>query len=538
MTVHVTDAVRQPYAETGGSTKMKHTFKCDGSTAVVRTEKGLVRGYEYDGLTIFKGIPYAKARRFHRPEPCEAWDGSLDCTSYGFVCPLLATERPNGELYVPHRYWIMDEDCQNLNIWTKGCDDKKRPVMVWLHGGGFEAGSAIEHEAYDGAAMADLGDVVVVSINHRLNVLGYFDLSDFGPEYENSGNAGGDDIIAALKWIHKNIAAFGGDPGNVTVFGQSGGGMKVTTLLQSPEADGLYHKGIIMSGVVGSLLPDQTGSGREFAEAILQELGLHEVHELETVKSDRLADAYNKLKPIFAEQGKYIGSAPHPNRFYAGEPDANAFRKETKDIPLLIGSVYGEFMGFMPQLNKRTKEGEAATRTALAGMLGVEKAGHVEELYAKAYPERSFADIFNMDFVFRAPQIPYVQKRTAINDHTYVYLFNENTALDEKCPWHCYDVPFFFHNTEMVPSTAKESTEQIEDAIFSAVMAFARTGSPATDKLPGWSACQPGQEHTMLFQKNPEVVTNHDHELMSIMAPAMSQMMMQFKKEDAEKVQH
>ena len=190
----------------------------------------------------FKGIPYAKARRFHAPEPVERWDGILEATSYGYVCPLLELPKPYGELNIPHRYWIMNEECQNLNVWTPACDGEKRPVMVWLHGGGFEAGSAIENIAYEGENMCRIGQVVVVSINHRLNLLGYFDLSAYGSEYANSGNAGTDDIIMALQWIQDNIANFGGDPENVTLFGQSGGGAKITTLLQTPKADGLFAK--------------------------------------------------------------------------------------------------------------------------------------------------------------------------------------------------------------------------------------------------------------------------------------------------------
>ncbi|MBQ9401402.1 MAG: carboxylesterase/lipase family protein, partial [Clostridia bacterium] len=183
---------------------MSHTFRRDGQTAVVQTEQGKVRGYEHDGLQIFKGIPYATAERFHAPQPVEPRDGIFDACSYGYVCPLLTNDPPRGELYVPHRFWPMDENCLNLNVWTPGTDDKKRPVLVWLHGGGYEAGSAIEHIAYDGANLSRCGDTVVVSINHRLNILGYFDLSDFGGEYANSGNAGGDDIIAALRWVKAN----------------------------------------------------------------------------------------------------------------------------------------------------------------------------------------------------------------------------------------------------------------------------------------------------------------------------------------------
>ena len=162
---------------------MKHTFKRDGKTAVVQTAQGKIQGYEHDGLQIFKGIPYATARRFHAPEAVKPWEGVLDACSYGYVCPLLTNDPPRGELYVPHRFWPMNENCLNLNLWTPGTDEEKRPVLVWLHGGGYEAGSSIEHIAYDGANLSRRGNTVVVSINHRLNVLGYFDLSDFGEEF-------------------------------------------------------------------------------------------------------------------------------------------------------------------------------------------------------------------------------------------------------------------------------------------------------------------------------------------------------------------
>ena len=240
---------------------MEKQFRYDFQTAVVETDKGLVHGYEYDGMSIFKGIPYARSKRFHDPEPVEPWDGLREATGYGYVCPLLDEERLDSSLGAPHRIGVQNENCQNLNVWTPACDDKKRPVMVWLHGGAFSGGSSIEQVAYEGENLCKHGQIVFVSINHRLNVLGYCDLSEFGEEYKNSGNAGTSDMVAALQWIHRNIAAFGGDPGNVTIFGQSGGGMKVTALLQTPAADGLYHKGIIMSGVQGGALFDCVGSG-------------------------------------------------------------------------------------------------------------------------------------------------------------------------------------------------------------------------------------------------------------------------------------
>ena len=294
----------------------RHSFRRDGKTALVQTDRGRIRGYEHDGLRIFKGIPYAKARRFHAPEPAEPWPGVFDASNYGYVCPLLTNDPPRGELYVPHRFWPMDENCLNLNIWTPAAEEAKRPVLVWLHGGGYEAGSSIEQTAYDGENLSRTGNTVVVSINHRLNILGYFDLSDFGDEYANSGNAGGEDIIAALRWIRENIAAFGGDPENVTVFGQSGGGAKVTTLLQSPAADGLFAKGVVMSGVIGPVLADAEGTGKELAEAVMKELGIRSVKELEQADYAAFARAYRKVRPALKAAGKYTGGCPHPNQYY------------------------------------------------------------------------------------------------------------------------------------------------------------------------------------------------------------------------------
>ena len=223
---------------------------------VLETTGGKLKGYFYKGEYIFKGVPYAYADRFRMPEKM-TWEGVKDATSYGFVCP----DTPSAELMVPHRYWPQDEHCQNLNIWTKTLDsDSKLPVIVWLHGGGYFAGSSIEQAAYDGYNMCMEGDVVAVSVNHRLNILGYLDLSPFGEKYKNSGNAGHADLVAALQWIHDNIELFGGDPDNVTIFGQSGGGMKVADLMQIEAADGLFHKALIMSGVSNaSLMPSCTG---------------------------------------------------------------------------------------------------------------------------------------------------------------------------------------------------------------------------------------------------------------------------------------
>ena len=502
---------------------MKHTFERSPGAALVRTGSGAVRGYLHDGLAVFKGIPYARAARFHAPEAVPPWTGEFDACSYGYVCPLMTNDRPQGELYVPHRYWPMDEDCLNLNVWTPAADSGRRPVLVWLHGGGYYAGSSIEQAAYDGANMSRLGNAVVVSINHRLNILGYFDLSDFGEEYDNSGNAGGDDIIAALRWIRENIAAFGGDPDNVTVFGQSGGGAKVTTLLQSPAADGLYAKGIIMSGVIGPVLADAEGSGRELAEALMKELGLRSVKEMETADYAALARAYRKVSPGLQARGKYTGCAPHPNAFYLGEPVSHGFRPETAHIPLMIGSVFGEFTSFSPVPWPREtmpdEEQEALVRKAW----GKEAADEVLPLFRAAYPERKPADLLRLDTVFRAPEIPYIAERSKLNRATWSYLFNMDQPIDGgNTPWHCCDIPYVFHNIDLVEyphGPGKEGlAEKIQEQAFCAVMAFAAAGDPSGPAVPAWPACEPGKERTLVLDENTRVLENHDHALMAACA--------------------
>lgn len=522
---------------------MTHTFLCERNTAVVQTSQGIVKGYVYDGVTIFKGIPYARAKRFHAPEPVAPWKGIFDATSYGFVCPLLTIDRPKGELFVSHRFWPMDEDCLNLNIWSPAVDGGKRPVLVWLHGGGYYAGSSIEHVAYDGANMSRFGNAVVVSINHRLNILGYFDLSDYGDEYANSGNAGGDDIIAALQWVRDNIANFGGDPDNVTVFGQSGGGAKVTTLLQTPAADGLYRRGIIMSGVIGPGLADSVGSGRKTAEAVMAELGIKRVKDLETVDYYQLAKAYQKVEPELKARGENVGCTPHPNDFYLGEPTVNGFREETKNVPLLVGSVFSEFMSFLPMPCDRIGMNEEEQIAAVRSILGKNGADTLIPLFQAAYPERPVADILRLDFTFRGPEIDFIAKRSALNPCTWSYLFNQDQPIcGSTPPWHCCDIPFVFHNVDLVMyphgQLHGESSKRLEEQIFSTVMSFARTGNPNHPGIPYWPASRQDAEQTLILGGDAKVRTNFDHELIREQMRYMGPVFDRIKAKDGEDFPH
>lgn len=483
---------------------------------IVETKQGKVRGYIDRGISIFKGIPYAQAERFHVPRPPKPWADVLDATSYGFVCPVSLHEKPTGELMVPHRYWVMNENCQNLNIWTPGCDGEKRPVLVWIHGGAYEAGSAIEQVAYEGENMCRLGQIVVVSVNHRLNVLGFCDLSDYGEEYANSANAGMDDLIAALCWIRENIAAFGGDPGSVTLMGQSGGGAKITALLQMPAAHGLFHRGINMSGVLGPAMPDAAGDGRDLAEALMKELHAATVKELESIPTEALLDAYFRVRPALVKAGKYAGSRPKKNAFYMGMPDVNPPCPETKDIPMLVGSVFGEFGTFAPSGYDKNKLSQEEGRHIVTQALGNEAAAEALPLFAQAYPERSPVDALVLDFIFRYPTKAYIRQRGGMNRCTWGYLFNLDMPLDGgRAPWHCADIPFVFHNTELVP-VARNAAQctRVEKQIFDSVMAFVKTGNPNNPSIPTWPCSTDSEENTMLFGEDTQMRTNHDTALM------------------------
>ncbi|MDE7311512.1 MAG: carboxylesterase family protein [Eubacterium sp.] len=507
---------------------------------IVETAKGKVKGYLDHETYTFKGIPYAKAKRFHDPKPADAWKDVFDATSYGYVCPLMNLPKPGGELLVAHRYWPMDEDCLNLNVWTPGCDHGKRPVFVWLHGGGFEEGSAIEQVAYEGTNMSREGNVVVVSVNHRLNILGFCDLSAFGAEYENSGNAGITDLVFALKWIQENIAAFGGDPAQVTIAGQSGGGAKVTALLQTPAADGLYSRAVNMSGVLSGLLTDCKGSGEALGRALMAELSIQKIQELETVPYHKLFAAYQKIKPILQEKGENIGCAPYQNAFYAGDPLEKGFRKETAHIPMMVGSCFAEFAGFMPPAFDRSTISEEEGIRILYEVLGEETGKKLLPLFQNAYPGQTASDLLMLDTVFRSAGQKYILERRKLNTCTYSYIFNVVFPIEGgRLAWHCADLPFLFHNTDLLAVTRSDpDMKETEKQLFSAVMSFMRTGSPMNAALPEWGACTAEAEKCMVIGKKTQLRVNHDKELISEASEALGALMIQRMRENMDKVQH
>lgn len=504
---------------------MAKNFRYD-DVPIVQTQSGKIKGYSFDDMYIFKGIPYAEAKRFQMPTPVIPWEGVKEATSYGLVSPMLTRDNPRGELLVPHRYWPQDENCLNLNVWTEDLDiHAKKPVMVWLHGGGYSAGSSIEQVAYDGFNMSRHGDVVVVSVNHRLNILGYMDLSPFGEKYKNSGNAGHADLVAALQWVNENIANFGGDPENVTIFGQSGGGMKATGLMQIPSADGLFHKSIVMSGVSdGKLLAPGKGDGTAIVNALMEELEIPktEVEKLETIPYHDLAQAYNKVSPKLAQEGVYVGCAPIEDDYYMGEPLLSGYTEHAKTIPLMVGSVYGEF-SFAPLPFNKQELTDDEMRAIVAKNFG-ERSEEIIDLFLTAYPDKKIVDLLSLDRVFRTPTKDLAQLHAeAGKTPAYLYNFTLDFPYENgKTAWHCADIPFVFHNTDKVEvCNIPGVSDKLEKQVFNAFVSFAHNGNPNHDGIPYWPSVTVNEEPTMIFDRMCEVRNNYDNALFALFDKAL-----------------
>ncbi len=478
-------------------------FICRPDFPVAETPRGKIRGYKFDGVFIFKGIRYAKARRFHMPEPIGSWDGIKDATNYGLNCPVLNEPVPETEVICPHRFWPVSEHCQFLNIWTPSLDPgAKKAVMFWMHGGGYFAGSAIEQECYDGTNLAKLDDVVFVSINHRLNAFGHLDLSDFGTEYWNTANLGIADIVEALRWVKENIAAFGGDPDNVTIFGQSGGGGKATILNQIPEADGLFAKSIVMSGVIPENCFETGCSAKELALKIMEYLRINDrsVSMLEKVPVPQFIWAVNKAVSFFEKQGISVNWSPKPNRYYLCDPLVGDFTPHSLTVPTMVGSVFSEF-GAAPDLADRSSFGAEKGAEEVRKMYGEKGGNAVIKAFSQAYPGMNPVYLCDMDTMFLPDTVRYVKKKAAeASAPVYSYMFAKVFDYDGgRAAWHCADIPYFMHNAEMIPVCHQKNGDYLEKMMSGAFVNFAKTGNPNTDGLPLWEPCSKGRMVTMVF---------------------------------------
>lgn len=506
------------------------------NVAVTNTEAGKVRGYVHNGIYTYKGIPYAEANRFEAPHKAKPWSGTRSSMTYGPVAPLsnpTASVQDESEFVYHHDWGYTNEDCLRLNIWTPAINDhKKRPVMFWIHGGGFTAGSSQELPSYDGENLAKKGDVVLVSINHRLNVLGFLDLSAYGDKYKHSANVSILDIIAALNWVKANIQNFGGDPNNITIFGQSGGGAKVNTLMAMPSAKGLFQKAVNESGSFKSDALDKTTT-QEIAAEVLKELNLSadQVDSLQKIPYQVLSDVGQKALKVIAaklkDEGKPVGGfglswGPSVDGedvpFQVFSPEAFEL---SKNIPLLIGNVKNEFM---PSLfTGMSNASKAQVMQYLEKQYGDKTDAYIAAV-KKAYPHDSKpTDLMDVDALFRPGAVYQAKEKAGLHAApVYMYIFTwQSPVMDGKYKAvHCMELPFVFDNIarcEEMTGGTKEAYA-LADKVSSAWINFARTGNPNAYGLPHWPAFDDKNTATMHFDNKCEVKPQLDKDLFEIVA--------------------
>lgn len=477
--------------------------------AEVQTAQGTVAGYIEDGIYIYKGIRYAKADRFMLPQEPDSWEGVKATRAYGPTAMQSHHEISNDADEFAYQWsdGYFGEDCLRLNIWTPGINDgKKRPVLFWIHGGGYAAGSGQQLPAYDGRNISRRGDVVFVTVNHRLNALGFLDLSSFGEKYKYSGNLGMLDLVAALKWVNANIEAFGGDPGNVTIMGQSGGGGKVSNLLVMPSAKGLFHKACIQSG---SSLSGQTAEqSRKTGEAVVKASGVS-IDEFVKLPYEKIMDACNKV-------GSGFRLSPNVDGEVIPMQIKDALEQGySKDVPLMVGTNFNEF-------SVSATEGKDLTideaKAKLQEMYG-ENTDKFIELFQKAYPDAEPRDMVEIDFRARPNAIRQAQVKAAQGGApVYLYLFKFMSPAQGgifRCP-HNMELAFFTDNVarQYGFTGGTPEAQQLGHDMADERISFAKTGVPTCSNLPQWQPYTLDSHNTMLFDLKSEVKTGYEDELL------------------------
>ena len=479
------------------------------SGPVALTSAGKVRGYKNGAVSVFKGIPYAAstagANRFMPPRKRESWSGIRDATRLGDKCPQNSTPWLMPEEAVSLSTEPMSEDCLHLNVWTTGLrDGRKRPVMVWFHGGGFSSGSG-GNTRYEGSHLATRQGVVLVTVNHRLNIFGHLFLADIvGDAFADSGNLGMLDIVAALEWIRDNISEFGGDPGNVTVFGESGGGGKVSTLMAMPAAAGLFHRVIAQSGVSLRQTPREVATST--AKAVLAKLGIQPSEvatKLRSVPQAELLEAINTMKPPpgFAPVVDGRSLPRHPFDPTAPEVSAN--------VPILLGSN-GTEVTFFPDTPLDPID-EATLHQTLKRYARLDDAGtdKLIALYRKTRPKIANEYLYQIiasDYWLTSAVADQAERKAALGKApAYVYHFEwESPVRDGKLrSVHSVEIPFVFDNIDLAEPLVGTGPHLAPMAatISGAWARFARTGNPNGKGLPDWAPYSSQSHNVMILDK-------------------------------------
>ena len=500
----------------------------------VQTTGGDVMGYRFDGVDTYFAIPYGSAERFQPAVPA-SWDGLYCANVMGEVSPQSKHDTASRDLFNSFPYNLVqpesEEKCLNLNVWTPQTGEGSRPVVVWFHGGGFSTGSSTQFTFYLGESFAKEYDCVFVSVNHRLNVIGFTDLSAYGDEYKYSGNVGESDLELSLRWVQDNIAAFGGDPSNVTIIGQSGGGSKVTTLMSIPSAKGLFHKAVALSG--GSVQVSRTTeSAQADTENLIAALGLE--GSKEEIVQQLVEMPYEQLLAGANAAGVATGPVVDGDYIPTGTYEISA------DIPFIVSNVlgemstnYAEVVPFAANYDAYLRLANMTDEEAIAeynSKYGDEYGPQILEAFKAAYPNHPIKDGLYLNNRYGGGMSGLAMCDAMVSYGGTVY--NSLLAYDYAMyggivPIHtASSIPFWFNNVDDIPEFIagdEEGAYAQGAAVSGALAAFAYTGNPSTEELT-WEPYTAEDATTMVFDAaNSELKHNHfDEELFELINSAPS----------------